>query len=81
VSLEHRRATIRPESRDHVLHGCPPLPYHLPRRYRLVRRAVATAEEIVKVELTEYPTAGTMMTPDAPLLEQLASEYCATERR
>jgi hypothetical protein len=40
--------------------------------------AVATAEEIVTVELTEYPYfAGTMMTPDPALLEQLASQYCA----
>jgi hypothetical protein len=40
--------------------------------------AVAVAEEIVKVELTDYPYfAGTMMTPDPALLEQLASEYDA----
>jgi hypothetical protein len=42
--------------------------------------AVATAEEIVKVELTEYPYfAGTLMTPDPALLEQLASEYRARQ--
>ena len=35
-------------------------------------------ESRVKVELTEYPYfAGTMMTPDPALLDQLASEYAA----
>ena len=35
----------------------------------------------VKVELTEYPYfAGTMMTPDTALLDQLATEYAARQR-